>query len=46
MNQIYLKVFLQADENILAPMEKEELIDKASLIINEINPAYEELLIS
>ena len=40
----YLKVFLQADENILAPMEKEELIDKAkNLIINEINPAYEEL---
>ena len=40
----YLKVFLQADENILAPIEKEELIDKArSLIINEINPAYEEL---
>ena len=40
----YLKVFLQADENILAPIEKEELIDKAkNLIINEINPAYEEL---
>ena len=40
----YLKVFLQADENILTPMEKEELIDKArNLIINEINPAYEEL---
>ena len=40
----YLKVFLQADENILAPMEKEELIDKArNLIINEINPAYVEL---
>ena len=40
----YLKVFLQADENILSPMEKEELIDKArNLIINEINPAYEEL---
>ena len=40
----YLKVFLQADENILAPMEKEELIDKAkNLIINEINPAYDEL---
>ena len=40
----YLKVFLQADENILSPIEKEELIDKArNLIINEINPAYEEL---
>ena len=40
----YLKVFLQADENILTPMEKEELIDKArNLIINEINPAYVEL---
>ena len=40
----YLKVFLEADENLLTPIEKEELIDRAkTLIINEINPAYEEL---
>ena len=40
----YLKVFLEADENLLTPIEKEELIDRAkTLIINEINPAYEDL---
>ena len=40
----YLKVFLEADENLLTPTEKEDLINKAkTLINNEINPAYEEL---
>ncbi len=40
----YLKVFLEADENLLTPTEKEDLINKAkTLINNKINPAYEEL---
>ena len=40
----YLKVFLKSDENLLTTIEKEELIDSArNLIINDINPAYEEL---
>ena len=40
----YLKVFLEADENLLTPNEKKDLINKAkNLINNKINPAYKEL---
>ena len=40
----YLKVFLEADESIVSVDEKNQLIQEAKdLIINEINPAYEEL---
>ena len=40
----YLKVFLEADESLLTPIEKKDLINKAKdLINNKINPAYEEL---
>ena len=40
----YLKVFLEADESIINIDEKVQLIEEAkNLIINEINPAYEEL---
>lgn len=37
----YLKVFIDADENILTKEEKNKIIENAKdLIINEINPAY------
>ena len=40
----YMKVFLEADENILTNSEKKDLIDNAkNLIENKINPAYVEL---
>ena len=40
----YLKVFLEADENILTTSEKADLIsDAKKLIENKINPAYVEL---
>ena len=40
----YLKVFLEADESLLTPIEKKDLINTAKdLINNKINPAYEEL---
>tara|TARA_B100000700_G_scaffold255031_1_gene287587 strand:- start:2479 stop:4257 length:1779 start_codon:yes stop_codon:yes gene_type:complete len=43
-NNPYLKVFLEADESIVSVDEKNQLIEEAKdLIINEINPAYEEL---
>ena len=43
-NNPYLKVFLEADESIVTVDEKNQLIQEAKdLIINEINPAYEEL---
>ena len=43
-NNPYLKVFLEADESIITVDEKNQLIEEAKdLIINEINPAYEEL---
>ena len=43
-NNPYLKVFLEADESIITVDEKNQLIKEAKdLIINEINPAYEEL---
>ncbi len=43
-NNPYLKVFLEADESIISIDEKNQLIQEAKdLIINEINPAYEEL---
>ena len=43
-NNPYLKVFLEADESIITLDEKNQLIQEAKdLIINEINPAYEEL---
>ena len=43
-NNPYLKVFLEADESIISVDEKNQLIQEAKdLIINEINPAYEEL---
>ena len=43
-NNPYLKVFLEADESIITVDEKNQLIQEAKdLIINEINPAYEEL---
>ena len=43
-NNPYLKVFLEADESIVSVDEKNQLIQEAKdLIINEINPAYEEL---
>ena len=43
-NNPYLKVFLEADESIINVDEKNQLIEEAKdLIINEINPAYEEL---
>ena len=43
-NNPYLKVFLEADESIVSIDEKNQLIQEAKdLIINEINPAYEEL---
>ena len=40
----YLKVFLEADESLLTPIEKKDLINKAKdLINNKVNPAYKEL---
>jgi prolyl oligopeptidase len=40
----YLKVFLEADESLLTPIEKKDLINTAKdLINNKINPAYKEL---
>ena len=40
----YMKVFLEADENILTKSEKTDLINNAkNLIENKINPAYVEL---
>ncbi|MBR50993.1 MAG: DUF885 domain-containing protein [Gammaproteobacteria bacterium] len=40
----YLKVFLNADENLLTPQQKDLLIKEAKdLIVNQINPAYSEL---
>ena len=43
-NNPYMKVFLEADENILSSNEKNSLIERAkNLIVNKINPAYEQL---
>jgi uncharacterized protein (DUF885 family) len=43
-NNPYMKVFLEADENILSSNEKNSLIEKAEeLIVNKINPAYKQL---
>ena len=43
-NNPYMKVFLEADENILSSNEKNSLIEKAKeLIVNKINPAYKQL---
>ena len=43
-NNPYMKVFLEADENILSLNEKNSLIEKAKeLIVNKINPAYKQL---
>ncbi len=43
-NNPYMKVFLEADENILSLNEKNSLIEKAEeLIVNKINPAYKQL---
>ena len=40
----YMKVFLEADENILSSNEKNSLIERAEdLIVNKINPAYKQL---
>ncbi len=40
----YLKVFIEADENLLSQNEKNDLINSAKeVIINKINPAYTEL---
>ena len=40
----YMKVFLEADESILTPNEKNKLIDDAKdLISTKINPAYKKL---
>ena len=43
-NNPYMKVFLEADENILSSNEKNSLIEQAKeLIVNKINPAYKQL---
>ena len=43
-NNPYMKVFLEADENILSSTEKNTLIERAEeLIVNKINPAYKQL---
>ena len=43
-NNPYMKVFLEADENILSSNEKNSLIERAEdLIVNKINPAYKQL---
>ena len=43
-NNPYMKVFLEADENILSSNEKNILIERAEeLIVNKINPAYKQL---
>ena len=43
-NNPYMKVFLEADENILSSNEKNSLIKRAEeLIVNKINPAYKQL---
>ena len=43
-NNPYMKVFLEADENILSSNEKNTLIERAEeLIVNKINPAYKQL---
>ena len=43
-NNPYMKVFLEADENILSSNEKNSLIENAKeLIVNKINPAYKQL---
>ncbi len=40
----YMKVFIEADENLLTEDEKAELINNAELLIeNKINPAYKKL---
>ena len=43
-NNPYMKVFIEADENMFLPNEKNNLIkDVKDLITNEINPAYKKL---
>ena len=43
-NNPYLKVFKEADETIITLREKEELINKAKILIeNKINPSYKKL---
>ena len=43
-NHPYLKIFLSADERFFTNNEKKQLIENAKdLVINRINPAYEEL---
>ena len=43
-NNPYMKVFIEADENMFSPNEKNNLIqDVKDLITNEINPAYKKL---
>ncbi len=40
----YMKVFIEADENLLTEDEKAELINRAEILIeNKINPAYKKL---
>ena len=40
----YMKVFIEADENLLTEAEKAELINTAEILIqNKINPAYKKL---
>ena len=40
----YMKVFIEADENLLTEDEKAELINSAEILIeNKINPAYKKL---
>ena len=43
-NHPYLQVFLEADEELLTNKEKDDLVNKAKLlIVEEINPAYKKL---
>tara|TARA_B100001173_G_scaffold102864_1_gene89041 strand:- start:892 stop:2667 length:1776 start_codon:yes stop_codon:yes gene_type:complete len=43
-NNPYMKVFIEADENMFLPNEKNNLIKEVKdLITNEINPAYKKL---
>jgi uncharacterized protein (DUF885 family) len=43
-NHPYLQVFLEADEELLINKEKDDLVNKAKLlIVEEINPAYKKL---
>ena len=43
-NNPYMKVFIEANENMFSPNEKNNLInDVKDLITNEINPAYKKL---